>query len=436
MYEKMKIHIMKRMFVMNLVRLLKYMQENYGEQITNHPMAGNEVAKNFKKGAKTVFETFLLGNDYRISASIGTGGWANVPWIAVHDKEVSTSVQEGVNIVYLFTNDYQGVYLSLNQGYTYVKNNYRNTKLTLEKIACFWQEHLSTLKSNNGFTIEPINLGREKSRYTNLVKGYESCNIYSKYYNISDLVETDNDLLLQDLLQMITVFKELKSHLTLEGKRGIEDTIDFIVDNGTFNELSEKTKSKKVFEIEKKRTLVLGKEETRSRNSLVKEEKPPYITKRDYAKEAIRNTEKGLQGEYLVINYERERLTKNPITKPYADKITHVAESGDGHGYDIISYDINPDASNEVIEIYIEVKTTTGNRDAPFYLSDNELNVARTKGKRYKIYRVYNYNTMPQLKIIDNLFNENLEIKPINYIVKGVNQNDKHAKNQLPKNTL
>ncbi|HBM4577535.1 TPA: DUF3578 domain-containing protein, partial [Listeria monocytogenes] len=96
---------------MNLVRLLKYMQENYGEQITNHPMAGNEVAKNFKKGAKTVFETFLLGNDYNISASIGTGGWANVPWIAVHDKEISTSVQEGVNIVYLFTNDYQGVYL-------------------------------------------------------------------------------------------------------------------------------------------------------------------------------------------------------------------------------------------------------------------------------------------------------------------------------------
>lgn len=56
MCEKMKIHIVKRMFVMNLVRLLKYMQENYGEQITNHPMAGNEVAKNFKKGAKTVFE--------------------------------------------------------------------------------------------------------------------------------------------------------------------------------------------------------------------------------------------------------------------------------------------------------------------------------------------------------------------------------------------
>ncbi|ECP8247306.1 DUF3578 domain-containing protein [Listeria monocytogenes] len=421
---------------MNLVALLKYMQENYGEQRTNYPMAGNEVAKKFKQGVKTAFETTLLGEDYEISASIGTGGWANVPWIAVHDKEISTSVQEGVNLVYLFTNDYQGVYLSLNQGYTYVNKNYKNTKLTLGKIARFWQGNLSTLKSENGFTIDPINLGRKESRYTNLVKGYESCNIYSKYYDIKDLEETDNDLLSQDLLQMLTVFKELKGHLMLDDKKGIEATIDFIINNGTFNELSEKAKSEKIVEIEKKCKLVLGKEETHSRNSVVKEEKVPYITKRDYAKEAIRNTEKGLQGEYLVINYEKERLIKNSITKPYADKINHVAESGDGHGYDIISYDINPDALNEVIEIYIEVKTTTGNRDAPFYLSDNELNVARIKGELYKIYRVYDYNTVPKLKIIDNLFDETLEIKPINYIVKGVNQNDKHTKNQLPKNTL
>ncbi|EHP2599771.1 DUF3578 domain-containing protein, partial [Listeria monocytogenes] len=304
------------------------------------------------------------------------------------------------------------------------------------KIARFWQENLSTLKSENSFTIDPINLGREESRYTDLVKGYESCNIYSKYYDIKDLGETDNDLLLQDLLQMLTVFKELKGHLMLDDKKGIEATIDFIINNGTFNELSEKAKSEKIVEIEKKRKLVLGKEEMHSRNSVVKEEKVPYITKRDYAKEAIRNTEKGLKGEYLVINYEKERLIKNPITKPYADKITHVAESGDGYGYDIISYDINPDAPNEVIEIYIEVKTTTGNRDAAFYLSDNELNVARLKGELYRIYRVYDYNTAPKLKIIDNLFDETLEIKPINYIVKGVNQNDKHAKNQLPKNTL
>ncbi|EAG7129988.1 DUF3578 domain-containing protein, partial [Listeria monocytogenes] len=79
-----------------------------------------------------------------------------------------------------------------------------------------------------------------------------------------------NDLLSQDLLQMLTVFKELKGHLMLDDKKGIEATIDFIINNGTFNELSEKAKSEKIFEIEKKRKLVLGKEETHSRNSVVK----------------------------------------------------------------------------------------------------------------------------------------------------------------------
>ncbi|EFS01359.1 putative ATPase, partial [Listeria seeligeri FSL N1-067] len=117
---------------MDFVALLKYMQENYGEQITNHPMAGNEVAKNFKQGAKTAVPIALLGEDYKVSASIGKGVWANVPWIAVHDKAISTSVKQGVNIVYLFTNDYNGVYLSLNQGYTFINDNYKDTKTTLK----------------------------------------------------------------------------------------------------------------------------------------------------------------------------------------------------------------------------------------------------------------------------------------------------------------
>lgn len=429
MYEKMKIHYIKRMFVMNLVALLKYMQENYGQQKSNYSFKKNKVAKKFKEEVKVALPASVLGDEYKISASVGKGQWATIPWIAVHDKDVSTSVQRGFNLVYLFTNDYQGVYLSLNQGYTYVDKNYSNANLALKRVGDFWRENLSLLINTNDFTTEQIILERKIERKNRLMNGYEDGNIYSKYYDIAQLKESENDNLIQDLVHMLMVFKELKTHLVPNSEDQIKATIDFILNNGIYSELSEKTKSEKIVEIEKKRKLVLGKEETHSRNSVVKEEKAPYITKRDYAKEAIRNTEKGLQGEYLVINYERERLTKNPITKSYADKITHVAESGDGHGFDIISYDINPDAPNEVIEIYIEVKTTTGNRDAPFYLSDNELNVARIKGELYRIYRVYDYNTMPQLKIIDNLFNENLEIKPINYIVKGVNQNDKHTKN-------
>lgn len=428
MYETMKIHYIKRMFSMDFVALLKYMQENYGEQITNHPMAGNEVAKNFKQGAKTAVPIALLGEDYKVSASIGKGVWANVPWIAVHDKAISTSVKQGVNIVYLFTNDYNGVYLSLNQGYTFINDNYKDTKTTLKKIAYFWQDNLSTLKTDDNFTTEPINLGINAKRYNTRVKGYENCNIYSKFYDISQLTEDDNNLLLQDLLHMITVFKELKMHLIPDKEKSVKATIDFILTDGDYVELNEKAKSDKINNLEKERKLVLVKEEAKQKGILIKEGSVEYETKRDYVKEAIRNTEKGLQGEILVLNFERERLLKNPVTKPYVEKITHVAQNGDGHGYDIISYDVDPISSDKVIEIYIEVKTTIGSRNTPFYISENELNVAKLKGERYKIYRVYNYNGMPKLKIIDDLFTDKFIVEPINYIVRGVNQNDKHTK--------
>lgn len=424
----MKVHYIKRMFSMDLVALLKYMQENYWEQITNHPMAGNEVAKNFKQGAKTAVPIALLGEDYKVSASIGQGVWANVPWIAVHDKAISTSVKQGVNIVYLFTNDYNGVYLSLNQGYTFINDNYKDTKTTLKKIAYFWQDNLSTLKTDDNFTTEPINLGKDAERYTTRVKGYENCNIYSKFYDISQLTEDDNNLLLQDLLHMITVFKELKMHLIPDKENSVKATIDFILTDGDYVELNERAKSDKINNLEKERKLVLVKEEAKQKGILIKEGSVEYETKRDYVKEAIRNTEKGLQGEILVLNFERERLLKNPVTKPYVEKITHVSQNGDGHGYDIISYDVDPISSDKVIEIYIEVKTTIGSRNAPFYISENELNVAKLKGERYKIYRVYNYNGMPKLKIIDDLFTDKFIVEPINYIVKGVNQNDKHTK--------
>lgn len=413
---------------MDFVALLKYMQENYGEQITNHPMAGSEVAKNFKQGAKTAVPIALLGDDYKVSASIGKGVWANVPWIAVHDKAISTSVKQGVNIVYLFTNDYNGVYLSLNQGYTFINDNYKDTKTTLKKIAYFWQDNLSTLKTDDNFTTEPINLGINAKRYNTRVKGYETCNIYSKFYDISQLTEDDNNLLMQDLLHMITVFKELKMHLIPDKENSVKATIDFILTNGDYVELNEKAKSEKINNLEKERKLVLVKEEAKQKGILIKEGSIEYETKRDYVKEAIRNTEKGLQGEILVLNFERERLLKNPVTKPYVEKITHVAQNGDGHGYDIISYDVDPISSDKVIEIYIEVKTTIGSRNTPFYISENELNVAKLKGERYKIYRVYNYNGMPKLKIIDDLFTDKFIVEPINYIVRGVNQNDKHTK--------
>ena len=97
--------------------------------------------------------------------------------------------------------------------------------------------------------------------------------------------------------------------------------------------------------------------------------------------------ELGKYGEDFVIRYETNRILQ--FAPEDTDRIIHLSEEqGDGAGFDIIS--LNEDGT----ERYIEVKTTKGNVDTPFYMTENE----RAFFELYKnednlfIYRVYNYD--------------------------------------------
>ena len=61
---------------------------------------------------------YLNDNKYLVNGSVGKGGAAKTPWIAILDKEITTSTRQGVYIVFLFSSDYKHVYLTLNQGTT------------------------------------------------------------------------------------------------------------------------------------------------------------------------------------------------------------------------------------------------------------------------------------------------------------------------------
>ena len=58
---------------------------------------------------------FIDPNIYIIKGSIGQGNWANVPWVSIYDKRITTSAIEGVYIVYLLSEDGEILYLTLNQ---------------------------------------------------------------------------------------------------------------------------------------------------------------------------------------------------------------------------------------------------------------------------------------------------------------------------------
>jgi hypothetical protein len=70
-----------------------------------------------------------------------------------------------------------------------------------------------------------------------------------------------------------------------------------------------------------------------------------------------------------------------------AEKIVHVAGvEGDGAGYDIKSY------TSDGEQKFIEVKTTRGGPQTPFYVSSAEARFAAEHGHCYYLYRVFEYD--------------------------------------------
>lgn len=88
-------------------------------------------------------------------------------------------------------------------------------------------------------------------------------------------------------------------------------------------------------------------------------------------------------GELLVLQYEEEKLRDWKITK----QPEHISKTeGDGLGYDILSYD------RQENPIYIEVKTTRGPIDTPFYITAHERAQSIAESNRFYLYRLYEYN--------------------------------------------
>ena len=98
-----------------------------------------------------------------------------------------------------------------------------------------------------------------------------------------------------------------------------------------------------------------------------------------------RNAKQGVEAEKLVLNLEIEHAKGDPELQQNVDDIEHVAlNEGDGLGYDIKSIYFD-EVTKRVKPFCIEVKSTIGGINSPFYLSANEKRVAEEKGKEYSV---------------------------------------------------
>ena len=139
----------------------------------------------------------------------------------------------------------------------------------------------------------------------------------------------------------------------------------------------------------------------------------------DYARSIIRkfdpaardeaNRKLGFAGENLVFEMERRRLAAT-LPKRLPDLQWLSRDQGDGHGFDIRSFDERGE------ERLIEVKTTRGVNTTPFYLSRNEKRVADESGDAYRIYRVFSFDQHPKVFSIKPPLELAVQLEPSAYI--------------------
>ncbi|MBN2298073.1 MAG: DUF3427 domain-containing protein [Deltaproteobacteria bacterium] len=134
--------------------------------------------------------------------------------------------------------------------------------------------------------------------------------------------------------------------------------------------------------------------------SMLEETMPPQICLRDgvstesflnnktpdYSYEETLDLDLNIAGEKIVIAYEKRSLIESGRAD-LAHMVRHVAAiEGEYAAYDVESYTPQGEVK------YIEVKTTRGSADTPFYLRNHELEFARRHPDNYYLYRVYEYD--------------------------------------------
>ena len=144
------------------------------------------------------------GFDYIVEGSAGQGQWVRCPWVAVFDPMVTESAERGFYPVYLFREDFTGLYFTLNQGVTDVREQYKSrVKEALKTRAADFRTRLG--RDTGPFTTDAIDLRPSSS--ANYSADYEVGNIVAKFYASASV--PDEQVLKDDLHTMLTLYDVL-----------------------------------------------------------------------------------------------------------------------------------------------------------------------------------------------------------------------------------
>lgn len=144
----------------------------------------------------------FLKDWYKIKGSVGQGNIAQIPHICIFDKDITLSAERGYYIVFLFDSTMSYLFLSLNQGWTQYKKQFKsNAKEVIKKASSRIQ---TSLTYPSQFNTKNISLQTNRGLGT----GYELGNICSKTYKKGEIPQTSE--IIRDIKELIGVYRNLK----------------------------------------------------------------------------------------------------------------------------------------------------------------------------------------------------------------------------------
>ena len=199
-----------------MVKLIISVLDNYPSlKNTNFPGDGNIVQiiqKQLPEYLGNLFGSLIH------EGSVGKGNWAAVPWIASMDENLTTTVSEGVYLVFLFCADGSGVYMTMAQGTGGIEKH-RN-----KKINSIRREKILSVIDTSDIFMEKGQLPNGSLKAGNNVraKAYEKSVIMWKYYSRSELDKIQDNSILEVFHPLASAYSSVKRILN-EGK--VKDTI-------------------------------------------------------------------------------------------------------------------------------------------------------------------------------------------------------------------
>lgn len=142
---------------------------------------------------------------YLVKASIGQGNWADVPWVAFFDEEITNSTQSGIYPVFLLKSDATGFYLSLIHGTTKLSQEFKPKSRYIEELEN--RKRLLRTNLDSGWSQSTLELNST----TDTGRSYENASIISKYYDASDLPK--NESLITDIKELLSIYRQLKPNI-------------------------------------------------------------------------------------------------------------------------------------------------------------------------------------------------------------------------------